>query len=148
MRKLAVLLALLASAGLAGPASAFTPGGAFTLTGVLNRSLGSAGSLGCIFTMKVKDDQITDVTIARGAYNCPGFVASNLPWTITSTTPNAVTISGLTINSVVAPNCGPATVTLGWDNNTPGRLIFSNTLVSIGCVYSGTLNAGPAQTLP
>ena len=148
MRGFAVLVALLASFGFVDSAKAFTPGGVFVLTGVLNRDLGGAGVLGCIFTMKVKGDQITDVKISRGAFNCPAFTASNLPWSISSSSPVSVTISGLTINSVIVPNCGPGTVNLYWDNTAPGRLHFNNTFLPLSCMYNGVLNAGPPQTLP
>lgn len=144
---MAACVALLTLSGLAGPAAAFTPGGAFTLNGVLNRSV-SGGTISCAVAMRVSGAQVTAVTFSPGAPSCATFTAAGLPWGITGLSTSAVQITGLTVNSPLVPSCGPATVTLPWSNTPPGTIAFSNLPIPPACVYSGSLSANPAQTLP
>lgn len=137
-----LVLALLVSTGVAAPASAFTPGGTFLLTGPFTLS---SPPVTCTATFTVSGSVITSVLFS-GSPACGSLSARSLPWPVTPISPTAIKITPMIIKSPLS-TCSAASVTGAWNNASPGVATFSG-VSAPPCVISMTLSASPAQTLP
>lgn len=140
-------LVLLAAAGVAAPASAFTPGPPFQLTGTF---VIVSPSITCTTTLNVVGGpggatSITSVVFA-GSPVCATLSASSLPWALTPISTTAVKISPVVVRSPFL-TCSAPSVTGAWSNTAPGVATFTS-VSAPPCIVSMSLSASPPQTLP
>lgn len=154
MKKLLVPLVLAAATALTAspPAHAFTPGGAFTLSGPLNLKFGTY-VLPCTATLQVNNlssgNGIIVAGVLTGSTLCMSLRPVDFPWfIIPDSNPGALMVTNVAIATNGA-TCGPATVAATWSNTSPGTMSISGAVLPVGCqIVSATLSASPAQTLP
>jgi len=149
--------AVLAVAGLAGPAAAqsISPAGAsFTLSG--NLTLQQSTTVKCnvslsgVVASDGKSARITSGSFSPGPdWQC-GFLVnpSGFDWVITPNGGSSITITGIGASSILGSCNG--TITTNWTNGTPSSVSFAGSVIPgspNNCTITGILNSSPSLTV-